>query len=86
MTFAPHHPKPKAATPPSIRGGLILLGIGLLATVVLPFFVPQPQGSAFTIVVVLALWAVGGPLLLVGLWVVLRALWKRGGGPFDPPS
>jgi hypothetical protein len=86
MTFAPNHPKAKAAKPPSLRGGLVLLGIGLLTCVVLPFFVPQPQGSAFTIVVVLALWAFGGPLLLVGLWFVLRALWQRGSGPFDPPS
>lgn len=85
MTFAPRHRKAKAAKPPSILSGLILLGVGLLTAVVLPFFVPQPQGSAFTIVVVLALWAIGGPLLLVGLWVVLRALWQRGSGPFDPP-
>jgi hypothetical protein len=57
MTFAPDRPKAKSAKPPSILGGLTLLGIGLLTAVVLPFFVPQPQGSAFTIVVVLALWA-----------------------------
>ncbi len=86
MTFAPDQPKAKSAKPASIVGGLTLLGIGLLTAVVLPFFVPQPQGSAFTIVVVLALWAFGGPLLLVGMWLLIRALWQRGRGPFDPPS
>lgn len=84
MTFAPQRSKPQPR-PANLRGASILLAIGLVA-MALPFFGPKPQGSPAFIVIWLACWAFAIPLVLIGLWGVVRGLWQQGRGPFDPPA
>jgi MoxR-like ATPase len=83
LTFSPQRPQRQHAKPANLKGAAVVLALGLVV-LVLPAFAPKPQGSPAFIVALLVSWFVGGPLVLVGLWGVGKALWQRRGAPPPP--